>query len=64
MFTVTQSLTIAHQIQADRRTKAERSRRTRRGRRAAAELEAAWSAPMPGNVVLLREQVPVARRVA
>jgi hypothetical protein len=64
MFTVTQNLAIAHQIQTDRRTKAERHRRTRRARRSAAELEAAWVAPMAANVVLLREQVPVTRRVA
>jgi hypothetical protein len=63
MFTMTQNLAIAHQIQADRRTKAERNRRTRRARRSAADVEAVWVAPA-GNVVLLRHQVPVARRVA
>jgi hypothetical protein len=64
MFTMTQNLAIAHQIQADRRTKAERTRGTRRARRSAAECELARVAPMPANVVLLREQVPIARRVA
>jgi hypothetical protein len=61
MFTMTQSLQIAHQIQADQVAKADRHRRARRARRSRHE------APRPANVVLLRaapRQDPAATRVA
>jgi hypothetical protein len=67
MFTMTQNLQIAHQIQADRMSHAERHRRFRRSRRSADEQASRAVGELPANVVALRSQsqgTAVATRVA
>jgi hypothetical protein len=64
MFTMTQNLQVAHQIQADRLETADRHRRARKARRLAAEREALDARPV--NLVRLhaRKSPKVTSRVA
>jgi hypothetical protein len=64
MFTMTQNLQVAHQIQADRLATADQHRRARKARRLAAEREAMDARPV--NVVRLhaRKSPKATSRVA